>query len=535
MVQDDKVEYGYLYLEQCEIFSKDCQAFPVSKWMDLIFQENSSENIDTIAPICPHCKLVVHSDEKSSSVLLWRAGRALRFEGTMQDIKPNRGLCECRRRRDQRTDAALVMGLALTSQDLGHVSIETARVSFHQHKHLDETVCTDDNRRLASLYVTLHIPEIKLTGAAGGRRFLSNSSKILPPSTQLLLSLLRSDWNFLKKIISQGSVSTVAPRKTPSARRNRVSLFPRKLSLDEVYTRIEGAACAMDETGPDSSKAACKDSMGLTALPKDLINYHIAVYLKAPSLDAFRRTCKLMHQTLRSVVPGLKLQLYTHQIESLSWMRNREINVIMENDLASYGHRRAHCREGDAHRAASGGASALLTARNDNRDNFHISQYNGDEILLRSDDLLSRAIARGGLLCDDPGLGKTITVVSLILQSLGLSTEPSAPSEESSDIDQDAGNKSAGDDQIFTEYWKESTIPEYRSQYLNKLLNGFQRSCHDAMFFVYPVDPISDGCPDYLQVIEDPISIQDIRQRIASNDYGDSFASFEADIEKLFR
>jgi hypothetical protein len=125
--------------------------------------------------------------------------------------------------------------------------------------------------------------------------------------------------------------------------------------------------------------------------------------------------------------------------------------------------------------------------------------------------------------------------VSLILQTLGLSTESSDPNDEIDDDDKDDEKESASDERIFTEYWKESIIPEYRYQYLNKLLNDFQRSSHDASLFIYPVDPIADGCPDYLEVIKDPISIQDIRSKITAYAYGDSFAAFEIDMEKMFR
>eukprot|EP00980_Cylindrotheca_fusiformis_P011953 scaffold2830_cov131-Cylindrotheca_fusiformis.AAC.74 len=537
MVQDEVSENGYILLEECEVFSRRGQDLPVSKWMEVILQqENSSDDSSASSDTdCTHCKLIVDSGERSNSPLSCIAGIGLRFEGTIQDAKPDRGVCRCQRHLQQRTDAALVVGLALTCQDYGYASIKSMHIIVQDKKHSDNDRPRDDYRRLASLYITFHIPEIHQNRETTKiRRFLSSSAKALPPSTQLLLSLIRSDWDFLDDFILQRSENTSISREIRT-RRHHLTLFPPKLSLEEVYKRIRGAVCALEEADFEKSVYMNKADMCLVDLPKDILKHHVAVYLKARSLDSLRRTCRTAYRTLRSVVPGLKLQLYAHQIKSLSWMRNREVGSTLESDLVSYTARRAHSQEGDVHRAASGGATVLLSDRSGKRENIHVSQCSGDEVPIVSDDPLSRTTARGGLLCDDPGLGKTITVVSLVLQTLGLSTESSGLNETISDSSKNGDTDNSSDEQIFVEYWKESTIQEYRTRDLNKFLNDFQRSHHDTRFFVNPVDPIADDCPDYLEVVEEPISILDIRKKIASNSYADSFSAFEIDMKTMLR
>jgi hypothetical protein len=218
-------------------------------------------------------------------------------------------------------------------------------------------------------------------------------------------------------------------------------------------------------------------------------------------------------------------------------MRLRETKPILESDfsITASNRQRIHSKGGDVHRAASGGASVLLSPRfktHGKDSDVRVSQYNGDEVHIRTDDPLSRQVARGGLLCDDPGLGKTITVVSLILQTLGLSTEASSSIEDDTS---ELAIDTASDDRIFAEYWREQLVPEFRCQALNKLVSAFLRSSRDVDYFVYPVDPERDVCPDYLDIIQHPICFSDIRRKINNHTYGDSFASFQADVVLCFR
>ena len=75
---------------------------------------------------------------------------------------------------------------------------------------------------------------------------------------------------------------------------------------------------------------------------------------------------------------------------------------------------------GDTHRAITGGESVCMQSRRDHHERFCLDQQNGtmydtslEEGHYNGD--LARKAVRGGFLCDEPGLGKTITVLLLIL------------------------------------------------------------------------------------------------------------------------
>jgi hypothetical protein len=189
--------------------------------------------------------------------------------------------------------------------------------------------------------------------------------------------------------------------------------------------------------------------------------------------------------------------------------------------------------EQDVHSAATGGATVLLRSPDGDGNAVRISQYTGAEVKLLRSDPLSRTVARGGLLCDDPGLGKTITVLSLVLQTFGLSTERT---NKDNNAQGNYDKEDSYEESIFREYWKEQSIPTFRAQSLNKLLSSFIRAnLPDIGPFMYPVDPERDGVPDYVEVIAEPICLQTIRKRIDGHHYDPEFASFQTDVLLCFR
>lgn len=120
-------------------------------------------------------------------------------------------------------------------------------------------------------------------------------------------------------------------------------------------------------------------------------------------------------------------------------------------------------------------------------------------------------------------MGKTITVLSLILRSIGLSTEVELDDVQEGD-----------DESLFYLYWSSSFLTHHvRKPALLKLISNLIKSDAESVMFVPPIDPILDGCPDYFDVIEKPMCLQDIRNQYDKSDCKD-FKKFEADVKLCF-
>lgn len=429
-------------------------------------------------------------------------------------------------------------------------------------------------------------------GAKRRRRTKTNSKTVvLSPAQQLIGSIIRCDWGYLEATLNklqqrveQELVHAFVPTDekvassvafasgsndendnvttdSPSEYRQGPTLkpfFPHSLTVEDLYDRISGASKhfgQVDANSIQTSSNSLKDDAKLAELldlPDEIVATSIASYLQARSLHALRSTNRRMYQNLCKVVPGLRLKLFYHQIRSLEWMERRERKVVTESDAIGYYaggsndnttslaseyflHEGEAVLGGDYHRAITGGSTVLLCPRPVTGGNhsqggaMRFDSQNGVIIPVETSPV-SRKSARGGLLCDDPGLGKTITVISLILRSYGLSTkadESLPPSSKSTVL---------SDEVIFYNYWVTSGFltRHVRTPAIMTLIKRLLDSDTDSHYFISPIETILQYCPDYLDIIEKPISIQEIKRKVCRSD-GKDIRGVEEDIRLCFR
>ena len=556
---------------------------------------------------CHRCDLVLNrnvggEDDNASPSCGWLmmdSSSIVRFDGTIRDAKCVPQSSPSAKNTDDgddenRSDAALLMGLILNCQDLGLVKITKCSIALHgrdgpkeQHgRNSTDGSAPNQNdagQYRASIVVTLSVdlvanrsfatsstshakPPAKKRARRSSSLSMSSKSPLkgrtrgeIPTTMQLLFSMMRCDFSRmnahmetqleLKRSFSVDDESAVAERR---------SIFPKTLCLDELYQRIRGASSrTTDGDGlyasrkkafmADVGDRSCSPFSDPALLPNEVIVVHISVFLRAESLCNLRCASSRLNKLLRAVVPGLKLRLFKHQINSLDWMRKREIKGLNEADTLhdhgigfdTVGGEDALVG-GDFHRAASGGASILLSRGDGNAaldsgsTTVRINGRTGVVIDSKSLSHIGRLkkFARGGLLCDDPGLGKTISVLSLILQTFGLNT-----TKKDSNASKNGSNafSTCGDEEIFRSYWREGLTSFGRTPELLRLVNDLRRFDSESVYFEFPIDPEGDGASDYFDIVKQPLCMADILQKINIHGYGDDFERLCSDVELVFR
>ncbi|KAL7558179.1 hypothetical protein ACA910_016232 [Epithemia clementina (nom. ined.)] len=394
------------------------------------------------------------------------------------------------------------------------------------------TILSSYNEPTATTKRTTNCSIVPTTTSARG----GGSAKILHPAIQLLLQIIQSDWECLDdrmKILQQQQEEQ--RRKTTSSshwgNQNReqqpqrqTRLFPPRLSLEELYLRMQGLPTQSPHVFLGDTRKLSKQQHCplIQLLPQEVLAERIAPFLRARTLDALRCSCSYLHHVLQAVVPGLpRLRLYQHQISSLAWMRDRETRQWSESEVlvrSSSWHDKNHsCLDGDWHRAVTGGQSTLLRTK-DGIWTCRLQQTTGTE--WHTTGTMRQSIARGGLLADEPGLGKTITVLSLILQTSGLATTKRDPDCNQGNIDDDdvggGGRESrqiteqlTSEEEIFRAYWKESVPTDFRRADLLSLTNRFVQKNRAAIYI--PVAEIKakigrDGYDDFEPFVVDMLN-----------------------------
>jgi len=566
--EDDNVVQGYILLKYAPVFiySKFLEYTQCGGWKlarpRLLTDSNTpplydgneaNDSSQTQTSSSSHVASNTHDNCPECRVYLQNADSFGKQRNKVVDVKFTAGTKSgylgfineqtCKTCLNKRSDASLVLGALIYNTEL-MVLRDVHFLLLSQQKEPSETaneIKTSVEARV-SMVLTIDIPITKASyGRAGNtkdKRLLVNGRNnigLMGHADQLICTLLKGDVNSVRKWMKIEEKMVHLGRQQRKIALNAISLFPNKISLEELYSRASSAQTKTAVVPHKlnnifASSNAIDSSSHFHRLPNDVLLNTFVSYLRSRMLHSLRCSCTYLHFTLRAVVPGLKspLKLYKHQIYSLSWMRSREWsncnNFNKTNEFLKESNFIYLCT--DKHDSLKDINNAALYS-NRRGQIFCMNTLNGalkaqymdkyDESY-RSFSLLHPSSPRGGLLCDDPGLGKTITVLSLILQTWGQSTQSDSSNTNKS-------IKGSNDpfpnvsERIFNAYWKDLS-PVSRRKDLSRIFVTLQRSAKYP-FFDQPVDPVIDVCEDYFDIIQNPISFLEIRKRLTDDDgYG---------------
>ncbi|XP_010554480.1 PREDICTED: F-box protein At3g54460 [Tarenaya hassleriana] len=171
----------------------------------------------------------------------------------------------------------------------------------------------------------------------------------------------------------------------------------RKLfNLHEIFQSLPspGSNGMLNSTGLSSS--ADSYSSGIWDLSDDIL-ISILQKLSPKDLISVSGVCHHLRSLTSLIVPCLKLKLFPHQQAAVKWMLQREQKAEV--------------------------LSHPLYQKFDTEDGFcfYVNVVSGDIV---SEAAPTFKDFRGGMFCDEPGLGKTITALSLILKTQGTMADP---------------------------------------------------------------------------------------------------------------
>lgn len=137
---------------------------------------------------------------------------------------------------------------------------------------------------------------------------------------------------------------------------------------------------------------------GLWDIPDEILT-SIFSRLSPRDLQSVACTCRHIRELAEYIMPCMNLKLFPHQQAAVHWMLQRELHPI------SLPH------------------PLYKDLQTEDGFHFYLNRLSGD---LSPEAPFPIMDFRGGLFCDEPGLGKTVTALSLILKTLGTLATPLA-------------------------------------------------------------------------------------------------------------
>ncbi|KAK7243355.1 hypothetical protein RIF29_38148 [Crotalaria pallida] len=170
----------------------------------------------------------------------------------------------------------------------------------------------------------------------------------------------------------------------------------RLFELHEIFKTVPGVG---KQQKPISSRIIPMDNTcicGIWEISDDIL-IKIIASLNPMDLTRVSATCRHLRSLAASVMPCTKLNLFPHQQAAVEWMLHRERNAeLLKHPL-------------------------YVALSTDDGFSFHVNTVSGEIITGEAPTIKD---FRGGMFCDEPGLGKTVTALSLIVKTQGTLADP---------------------------------------------------------------------------------------------------------------
>lgn len=182
--------------------------------------------------------------------------------------------------------------------------------------------------------------------------------------------------------------------------------------LQNLFRQITSDSTSDNRSDASSPKSVSPSSLGPAPLPRrrraagwlnlpDEVLQQVVLHLRPKDCVALSNVNEELRDFMKPFVPGLLLRLFPHQVDAVARMTSME-----------------------ERRPASLSMSMLHRFDIPSLPNVCVVADLTDGTLMRLAQMPQLEPPRGGLFCDEPGLGKTITALSLVLKTLGQMPRP---------------------------------------------------------------------------------------------------------------
>ncbi|KAL2337165.1 hypothetical protein Fmac_011611 [Flemingia macrophylla] len=166
--------------------------------------------------------------------------------------------------------------------------------------------------------------------------------------------------------------------------------------LHEIFKTLPGVGKRETRDSPKIMPIENSGKSGMWSIPDDVLT-KILASLGPMDLTRVSATCRHLRSLAASVMPCTKLNLFPHQRTAVEWMLHRERSAeLLPHPL-------------------------FVPLSTDDGFSFHVNTVSGEIVTGEAPTIKD---FRGGMFCDEPGLGKTVTALSLIMKTRGTLADP---------------------------------------------------------------------------------------------------------------